>query len=88
LEGKIYPPNRSKIAFQIIQAELRKQRFIKAVEDEANKEITYLKKQCEENGHKYDDGESALKQAGHPWHSGWDVCQICGHYIETNEYGR
>lgn len=44
-----------------------------------------LRKQCL---HKFDNGNSALEMAGHPWHSGWDICLICGTYIETNEYGR
>lgn len=38
--------------------------------------------------HKYDDGNNALEMAGYPWHTGWDICLICGAPIETNEYGR
>lgn len=44
-----------------------------------------LRKKCV---HKYDNGDTALARAGHPFHSGWDECLICGTYIETNEYGR
>ena len=44
-----------------------------------------IRKKC---NHKFNNGDTALTIAGNPWHSGWDVCQICKTFIETNEYGR
>jgi hypothetical protein len=69
---------------------------IKAIENEMDKAIQKVreeyshkigeeKKKCNHNN---DDGSTALVLAGYPFHSGWDRCQICGAYIETNEYSR
>ena len=58
---------------------------INKVREQYSDKISKLRKQC---NHIDDEGNSALIRAGHPFHSGWDRCQICDKYIETNEYGR
>ena len=58
---------------------------IKTIKEIFSLQRGQLRRQCP---HKYDDGSNALEMAGHPWHTGWDKCLICGTFIETNEYGR
>lgn len=58
---------------------------INSIKEKYCKQIDKIRKQC---NHVDDDGVDALMPAGYPFHSGWDICLICGSYIETNEYGR
>lgn len=61
----------------------RKEQLI--IIEKYNNDILALKYKC---NHIDDEGNSVLIRAGHPFHSGWDRCQICDRYIETNVYGR
>lgn len=58
---------------------------IHSIKEKYQKQINELIGKC---NHTDDNGVSTLSVAGHPFHPGWDVCGICGKYIETNKYGR
>lgn len=75
----------SKLREEIARLELEEALQIKIIRDKFATLQGELIKRC---SHKYDNGETALVLAGHPWHTGWDKCVICGSHIETNEYGR
>lgn len=75
----------SEIAKKLEELKIEETKEIDLIKEKYALQRGELRKQC---SHKFDNGDSALEMAGHPWHSGWDMCLICGTYIETNEYGR
>lgn len=76
---------KSKLLDSIKKLEDANTKEMNKIRSKCDNELYELKKQCK---HVDEEGISALIKAGHPWHSGWDMCRICGKYIETNEYGR
>ena len=79
---------KSKILEIIIDIKNKRDTEVYAVKEKFQKQIIEQIEHCTENNHMDDDGNSALIRARHPFHSGWDFCQICERYIETNPYGR
>lgn len=85
MQERFYPPKYSKLARLLEVVEKQRKWEIERIERNYRQVLEIVKRICEENGHKYDDGVSAVIRYRCGYNDYRYKCQICGAEMPDND---
>ncbi len=78
MQERFYAPKYSKLARSLEIAKIKRKEEIELAENNYKKILKIIREICKKNGHKYDDGVSALVRGRYGYNDYRYECQICG----------
>jgi len=78
MQKRFYAPKYSELARLLEIAKNQRKEEIELAENNYKKILKNIRETCKKNGHKYDDGVSALVRGRYGYNDYRYECQICG----------